>query len=75
LLDLIGAMTLAHRPQWTTTLAVYKWVLREMGWFEHDTVAPPTEPLTETDQRRLRDTVLPLIRQLEAVPTPEARSQ
>jgi 4-hydroxy-tetrahydrodipicolinate synthase len=72
LLDLIGAMALPHRPQWTTTLAVYKWLLRELGLIEHDTVSAPIEPLSAADQRRLRETALPHIRRMESLPAPEA---
>jgi 4-hydroxy-tetrahydrodipicolinate synthase len=74
LLDLMGRLTLPHRPQWTTTLAVYKWLLRALELVEHDVVSAPIQPLDAADQQRLRETALPLIRRMEALAVPEVAS-
>ena len=64
--DLIAALALPHRTQWATTVAVFKWVLRELGVIEHAAVSAPIAPLTPSDARRLTEGALPLIRGLEA---------
>jgi 4-hydroxy-tetrahydrodipicolinate synthase len=70
---LIKMLALPHRPQWTTTVAVYKWVLSALGVIEHAAASAPIAPLTAADARYLSERALPLIRSLEAaaqVPQP-----
>lgn len=73
LLRLIGALSLSHRPQWTATIPVYKWLLCELGLIAHDAVPAPIEPLSAADRQHLRAAALPLIRAMEGGAVPARR--
>lgn len=59
--DLIEAVRLPGRANWAATVAVYKWVLRELGLIATDRVFAPLQPLSRSEQALLRDRALPLI--------------
>ena len=64
--DFIEALLLPARPQWATTIAVYKWLLRAEGVIASDTAAAPLAPLTAAEQAHLETHALPRLRRLEA---------
>ena len=63
--DVIGRLTLPSRSNWAASIAVYKWVLAELGIIASDAVAAPLESLSEDEQLYLRERALPAIRRLE----------
>jgi len=65
------AMGLPERTNWAATVAVYKWLLRELGVISCDAVFAPLQPLTAHEQARLREGALPLLRKM-AAPMPGA---
>jgi 4-hydroxy-tetrahydrodipicolinate synthase len=60
---LIEASRLPARGNWAATVVVYKWILRELGVIATDNVFEPLQPLTQLEQRLLRDRALPLVRE------------
>jgi len=64
IIELTEAMRLPDRPNWAATVAVYKWLLRELGVIASDAVFAPLKPLTEGEQARLQQRALPLLREM-----------
>lgn len=63
--DVIGRLTLPSRSNWAAGIAVYKWVLTQLGVIANDAVASPLEPLSADEQLYLREHALPAIQRLE----------
>ncbi len=63
-LDLIEALRLPGRSNWAPTIAVYKWLLCQLGVIRHDVVFEPLRPLSGEEQDLLRARALPLMKEL-----------
>jgi 4-hydroxy-tetrahydrodipicolinate synthase len=59
--ELIDVMRLPDRSNWAATVAVYKWMLRQLGVIETERVFAPLQPLSEREQALLRTGALPLL--------------
>ena len=62
------ALRLPDRANWAPTVAIYKWLLRELGVIECDAVFAPLQPLSTAEQAQLRKRALPLLQELTAGP-------
>ncbi len=62
--QLLEAMKLPNRPGFPPTIAVYKWILREIGVFASDTVFAPLQPLSKAEISFLRESALPVVEEL-----------
>jgi 4-hydroxy-tetrahydrodipicolinate synthase len=62
--ELLRTMRLPGRPNFAATIAVYKWLLRQLGLFHTDKVFAPLAPLTKSEEHYLREGALPLAQQL-----------
>jgi len=63
-LDLIEALRLPGRSNWAPTVAVYKWLLCQLGVIRHDVVFEPLRPLSGEEQDLLKTRALPLMKEL-----------
>jgi len=63
-LDLIEALRLPGRSNWAPTVAVYKWLLCQLGVIRHDVVFEPLRPLSGEEQDLLKARALPLMKEL-----------
>lgn len=75
--ELIEAMRLPQRQNWGATVAIYKWLLRELGVIANDAVFAPLQPLSKGEKNLLRRRALPLAKRLirEHAVRREARSR
>jgi 4-hydroxy-tetrahydrodipicolinate synthase len=64
ILDLIEALRLPGRTNWAPTVAIYKWLLCELGVIRHDGVMEPLSPLGNAERDQLRARALPLLKEL-----------
>jgi 4-hydroxy-tetrahydrodipicolinate synthase len=64
IIQLTEAMRLPDRPNWAATVAIYKWVLRELGVIASDAVFAPLKPLTAAEKAHLQQRVLPLLQEM-----------
>ena len=62
------ALRLPDRTNWAPTVAIYKWLLRELGVIECDAVFAPLQPLSAAEQAQLRKRALPSLQELLAGP-------
>lgn len=63
-LAFINALALPERTTWAPTVAVYKWILRELGIIATDVVFEPLQPLSKQEQELLRERALPMAKEL-----------
>lgn len=62
--QLLEAMKLPNRPGFPPTIAVYKWIFREIGIFTSDTVFAPLQPLSGAEISFLKKSALPVVAEL-----------
>ena len=62
--ELLNVMRLPGRPNFAATIAVYKWLLRELGLFASERVFEPLQPLSKSEEHYLREGALPLAQEL-----------
>ncbi len=63
-LGLIDRLGLPGRSNWAPSVAVYKWMLQQLGVIAHAGVLDPLEPLTAEEQEMLAKDALPTARAL-----------
>lgn len=63
-LSFINVLTLPDRSTWAPIVAVYKWIMRELGIIKHDYVSSPLQPLSACEEELLRKEALPMARNL-----------
>lgn len=63
-LNFISALALPERTTWPPIVAVYKWIMRELGIIKNDYVSSPLQPLSISEQELLREHALPLAKEL-----------
>ena len=64
ILTFINALAMPERTTWAPVVAVYKWMLRELGVINSDRVCEPLQPLSTQEQELLRIGALPLAKEL-----------
>lgn len=63
--DLVAATVLPERNTWAPTVAVFKFLLNEIGVISTDLCAHPLSPLNNAEKQKLIDYALPLIDKME----------
>ncbi len=64
--ELIDAMKLPDRSNRAATVAINKWLLRNLGIIAHDQVIAPLQPLSDAEKLLLQERALPLLKRHSA---------
>jgi len=71
LIELVASLELPNRPEWSGSLAAFKFVLAERGIIDTAVCARPVRPIDDAEARLLRATAIPLVERLEDAATLE----